>query len=215
MRTSAFTLTLFVLSGVACERSNAAGPAPAPSAATATSGSAAGRDGKDVLADVGGEPITRAEVETRAAGALQGIRQQEFDILSNVLRDMVSEKLLAAEAKKRGVSVDDLLQKEVEARAPAPAPNEVDAFYEANKQRMGGRTLDDARPLIARYLTDQKREGARSDLLASLRKTSKVKIALNPPRLDVPIPMDAPSRRRRIPPSPCRRCHTRRPARVR
>ena len=48
------------------------------------------------------EPITRAELDERAASALTRLRQEEYDVLSRTLDEMISERLVEAEADGSG-----------------------------------------------------------------------------------------------------------------
>ncbi|MCL7972341.1 MAG: SurA N-terminal domain-containing protein, partial [marine benthic group bacterium] len=53
----------------------------------------------EVLAVVGGEEITRSEVETNAGGQLTQLRQQIFDLTEQSLNQTIDGKLLDLEAE--------------------------------------------------------------------------------------------------------------------
>ena len=69
-------------------------------------------------------------------------RQQGLDAL-------IGEKVLEAEAAKRGVEgVEALLKVEVNDKVVEPTEDEVKAFYSVMARRMGGRPLEEVRPSI-------------------------------------------------------------------
>src|SRR5687767_7682735 len=65
------------------------------------------------VAHVDGRAITRGELDARAAGGLQRLAQEEYELRRQALEEIVAERLLDAEATRRGVSRDALLQAEV------------------------------------------------------------------------------------------------------
>ncbi len=85
----------------------------------------------------------------------------------------VSSLLIAAEAKKRGLTGDELLDREVNSKIPAPTDAEVRAVYDANKAQLGG-DLEAARSSIVSYLRGQRSEDARADLVNRLKMTNTV-----------------------------------------
>ncbi len=151
-------------------------------------------DPNEVLAYIGDKPVTRAEVDQKAANRLADIRQKEFDIRKATLDGMVQEQLSQKEAAARGISVDDLLKAEIEQKVTAPTKEEVNKFYEENKARMSGRTLEQVSGDIENYLKQQRSQERRRDFYKELMKKEKVTILLDPPRVTVNLQADAPAR---------------------
>ena len=90
----------------------------------------------NVLAVVNGVKITQRDfsIDTRTQVSLAQetvirTRAQELD-------RQITQMLLEAEAKRRGVPKETLLVLEVKARVPEPAEAEARAFYEQNKDRI-------------------------------------------------------------------------------
>src|SRR5262245_20281709 len=125
MRAIVTTLALVVVAGL-CPAS-AQQPAPAAGKAPAQAAAPAATDG--------GEVITRGEVEQAGRAQLSKIDEQRQAILDEKLEELIGQKLLAQEAKKRGLSVDDLLKAEVYAKAPEVPDSEVSSFMAQNKAR--------------------------------------------------------------------------------
>jgi protein-disulfide isomerase len=145
-----------------------------------------------VVAEAAGASITRQELEERAAARLRRVRQQEYDARLEALEEMVAEKLLDKEAQSRGTTREALLSAEVDAKVADPTAAEIDAVYEQNRARLGGRSRDEVVPDIVRAIRQQT-QAARGDAFRKeLRKKSAVRILLDPPRSEVAIPADAP-----------------------
>src|SRR5438874_7744712 len=65
------------------------------------------------LAEVDGVAITSEEVEKALASQLSKLEEQIYNLKRQRVEALISEKLLAKEAAKRGVSVHSLLDTEV------------------------------------------------------------------------------------------------------
>ncbi|HET6976099.1 MAG TPA: hypothetical protein VFI24_07240 [Pyrinomonadaceae bacterium] len=91
----------------------------------------------NVLAVVNGVKIREEDlsIDTRtqvslAQETVTTARAQELD-------RHINQMLLAAEAKRRGITTETLFVLEVRARVPPPTETEARAFYEQNKKRLG------------------------------------------------------------------------------
>ena len=165
---------------------------PAAGATTVTT-TASQADG-DVLARVGDETITKAEVDQALASRLMQIRQQEYELRRAAVDQLVMQKLMENEAKARGTDLPALLKAEVEDKVATPSKEEMDQFYERVKGRLGGKTREEANADLERMLRQQKAAERRNAFTEELRAKSNVQILIEPPRVDVTIPADAPVR---------------------
>ena len=159
---------------------------PAP-AATLTS------DDARPAALVAGKPITMDELDRAAANQLMRIRQQEFQVRSDILQGLIQQKLVTDEAAARNVSEADLLKTEVDDKTPAPTQDEISQYYERMKARMGGKTLDEVKGDIEKTLKAQKANERRAQFIGELSTKSDVKIMLDPPRATVSLPANVPA----------------------
>jgi protein-disulfide isomerase len=83
--------------------------------------------------------------------------------------------LLADEAKRRGLTVEKVLDAEVRDKVAQPTEAEAQAFYEKNKARMG-QDFKQSKQSIVNYLQDE-REALRAREFANmLRSTAKVEV---------------------------------------
>src|SRR5262245_49689885 len=81
---------------------------PAPAAASAGNGDSKSAGDGTVAATVAGAEITMADLDKAASNQLSKIRQQEFDVRSQVLTGLIQDKLIAKEAAARGVTAEQL-----------------------------------------------------------------------------------------------------------
>jgi len=143
-------------------------------------------DTSQVAAKLDGETITIEELDDRAKERLYvretrgGDASAVFELREEALHAWIEERVLAREAEKRGVDVDALIAEEVAARGPV-TDEEVSAFYEQNKARVQGRTLEQLAPDIRRHLDGLSEQEIRTALI----EKAEVEILLEPPRVEV------------------------------
>jgi protein-disulfide isomerase len=170
---------------LACSRTVAGSrPSPAPGA----------KDQKadpTVVATVGDQPITQGEVDARAAGRLQQIRDQEYEARRQALDEIVTDRILDREAARRGISRDELVRAEVDQKIAKPTAQDIDQVYQLNKGRMGGRSRDEMAPEIERSIVRQRSAEQAQVFMAELRRSAVVHISLTQPRVEVALPADA------------------------
>lgn len=178
-------------------------------------GCSAGADEDDaqpdeVLATVEGQPVTHAEVEEAAGEDLKAVEQQleqcrmeaeqkRHDVLEEQTRQLVRERLLRTEAESRELTEAELLQAEVESRVPEVTPEEVDAFFQQNRARLGQASKEEVAPQIEQYLAQQRRSEVYEEFIGGLEEEYGVSYEIDPYRLDVDVagepsagPEDAP-----------------------
>ncbi len=147
----------------------------------------------EVVAEVAGRTITREEVDRRAAGGLQRIEQEAYELRRQAVEELVAERLLEQEATARGVTPEALFKSEVADKVGAPTPEQVRAIYEGSRDRLGDRAFAEVAPHIERSLRDQARAEREAEFHRQLRSRSAVKVSLAPPRATVTVPADAPA----------------------
>ncbi len=102
-----------------------------PVAATSREGG-----GGKVLARVNGVEITATAVEEMIAGQLLKLDRDRHDVIGNAVESQVRDTLIGAEAEKRGMSKEELVEAEVSAKLAEVPAAEVEAFYQARKQQI-------------------------------------------------------------------------------
>src|SRR5687768_16884703 len=132
------------------------------------------------LAEVDGTVITRAEINRSGGKQLQTLRQQLYQLERQKLNEHIGATLLSREAKERGVSVSTLMEQEVNAKASPVSEEEIRAFYETNKGRIGVE-LEKIHDQIRDYLREQKIAARKLEYFKTLRSKAKVTSYLKPP----------------------------------
>jgi protein-disulfide isomerase len=139
----------------------------------------------DVVAELNGQPITEQDLMNRIKPRLARIEGQLFDIKRDGIDQIIEERLLDEEAKKKNTTVQDLLKKEVTDKVGETTDKEIQEFYDQNKARFGTKTLDDLKPQIAAQLKARKAGVYRSNLIDRLMAKADVDIYIQRPRVEV------------------------------
>jgi protein-disulfide isomerase len=134
------------------------------------------------LAEVGGEVITAEEVEKAIGVELAEHQEQIHKLKKDKIEELIREKLLAQEAARRGLSVEELLDAEVNAKVEPASEAEVEVLVEANKPRFSG-DEEALRERVRKYLEERQLQTNRSAYLESLRSQADVSIYLPPPEV--------------------------------
>jgi protein-disulfide isomerase len=143
----------------------------------------------EVLASVNGKSITSAQVEKSIAADLAKLEQQIYDLKKAKLDGLIEEQLIASEAARRGVSVDALLEAEVNSKQSKVTDEEVAVFYGANQAKLQ-KDLNAWRDQIRTFLNLQKATERRQVFVDQLRQQGKVEVLLKGPpifRAEIPV----------------------------
>ncbi len=132
------------------------------------------------IAEVNGEAITSEQVQKALGARLATLERQIYDLKRQKVEAMIDERLLEAEAAKRGVTVEALLDAEVKSKAGAASDAEVSAFYAASKSRLKGNEAE-LNERIRAHLQNQKMLERRAALIRSLRSQAQIVVNLKEP----------------------------------
>ena len=136
------------------------------------------------LALVNGKPISEGDLHI--AGKFVQLEQQRYEITLEALEEAIALRLLEAEAERRGVSTEALLESEVHGKVQEPSDLEIETFYEQQKQRIR-QPLEDVRERVAEALKAFQAAQLRDELVGRLREKSAVEVRLEPPRVPVDL----------------------------
>src|SRR5262249_61573086 len=103
---------------------------------------------------------------------------------SEALDSVIRKKLVQAEAKRKGLSVDELLKQEVDSKIPEPSDAEAKGYYFAARNA-GTHAFEDLKPQLKRLLRNAEIEQARLKYADSLRAKAEIAIYLRPPSVEV------------------------------
>jgi protein-disulfide isomerase len=132
-------------------------------------------------ARVGDEVIMLQEVEQAVRPQLAKLEEQRYEILDRKLDQLIGDRLLAQEAKRRNVSVEQLLKTEVDAKAPEVPDSDVTAFINQNRARLPKMDEKERRLKVSDHLRSQKVNEQRQSYIQALRGQAKVTVLLEEP----------------------------------
>jgi protein-disulfide isomerase len=142
----------------------------------------------DVVATVGSRSITLADADAKAMqqstatfGSMK-LGQAIYQARRAAIDDLVADLLIDEAAKAKGVTRSALIEQEITAKIQPVTESDIASFYEANRARVQGATLDQVRQPIRSYLTQDRMQTIRGQYLDTLRTKTAVRIALDPPR---------------------------------
>jgi protein-disulfide isomerase len=139
---------------------------------------------KEPIAVVGTEHIYDDDLLPLVQSQVFPLRLQEYDIKNKALENLVSQKLVELEAKKKEISVEELLNQEVDAKVPEPTEAEIQALYIVQKEQLR-RSYEELKPQLQQLLKQAKLQQARQDYYKHLRDQSSVTILLKKPTIQV------------------------------
>jgi protein-disulfide isomerase len=134
-----------------------------------------------------GQKVTWGELNEKIKDQLSELDQQKYQLRKQTLDGVINEKLVEAEATKRGVTAQELLKKEVEDKVTAPSEEEMRKLYDqaqAQGQIPPGASYDQLKPRIQQFLSGPALENRRREFFTQLREGSKVNVSLPAPARD-------------------------------
>lgn len=132
------------------------------------------------IAMVDGQPLFKKDLKGTSGARLMRIRQQEFDAESEALDSLIREKVVEIEAKKQGLTVEQLYKKEVDAKIAEPSEAEVRGYYYAIKSRTT-LPLSKLEPQIKKLIMDSEIRDGRDAYADSLQAKAEIRILLKAP----------------------------------
>ena len=184
----ASALAVIGCAGTAESRSASATPKPAASGTPAVEAPGA------VVASGGGLQITMSELDAKlGADTLADLRQKEYDLRSAALEELLGEKLIEKEAAARGISVEELKDREINKKTPPPNKAEVDRLYQQNQPRLSRLSRERGIETVEGAIQNRDRQTRAAAFRHELMKKHAVKVLIEPPRYAVSVPSDAPA----------------------
>jgi protein-disulfide isomerase len=181
IRTAALATAL--VAAIACQAPRSAQPGQA----------AQKQDPKSPVAKISGQTVTAGELDELVKKDLaqleQQYQQQRYELRRQALESLLRRRAFEAKAKQQGVTTEELVNKDVAAKIPEPSDEEIRALYD--RAKAGGQQLpplDQVKPDIARFIKNQKGQGALADYYENLKKEMGIEVLLpayEPPKVAV------------------------------
>jgi hypothetical protein len=168
-------------------------------AQTAPAGQSTQQSADTVVAEVSGRKVTMKELDDRWQALAPADRSRAIQLMyqnrRNILDQMIGDLLIQDAAKSSDMTVDKYLEQEIAKRQQPVSETDIKQFFEANKERTQGRSLEELQQPIREFLTNQRQQQARAQLVDDLKKKAPaaVRVMLDPPRETIELVAHDPS----------------------
>ncbi|MFL5349583.1 MAG: DsbA family protein [Hyalangium sp.] len=194
MRPSRFVLAALLAASFAAGCNKQTSPAASPTtASTNAAGAQCDLPSDQVVGtfklDGAEQKVTYGELTARIGAPLADLEKKKQELLKRGLDGYVIEKLVQAEAKKRGMANEDaLLKAEVEEKVAPPSDAEIQKVFDQAKA--GGQlpaevTLEQVKPQIVNMLGEQAKRDKAQAFFADLKSKADVQNMLPEKRTQV------------------------------
>lgn len=137
-------------------------------------------DGRTVLASVGDEKLTAARASLRMETAEADVRIKTLEAEKGAVERVIHDRLLAAEAKRQGISTDELVQREVTSKLAPASDAELKAEWEKFRKFYGD-DFEQARDRVKKSVESDRKAAADKAFDARLREGHAVRVLIDVP----------------------------------
>ncbi|MFZ1050056.1 MAG: thioredoxin domain-containing protein [Candidatus Sulfotelmatobacter sp.] len=145
---------------------------------------AIGQDSSSVVAEIAGQKVTADELEQKEAGKLLQAKYKYYLAERDALEQFIDDQLLEMQAKKEGVTLDELFKRHVAIHVPEPTEDQLRFYYEGVQT---DEPYETARPNIIDTVHQLRTKKARDAYIAELRAQYGVVVELNQPSAHVEV----------------------------
>ena len=149
--------------------------------------------GNPVVATIDGYAIRMNDLDQRwrdeDPGSFAHVQQEQYESRRRALDSILGTYLLEQEAKRRGTTVDKLLESELSRLVPTPSEAQILEAYTASRLAAQGISLGDARESLTEALSRQQNQSAAlAQYLDELRSAARgLNVAFDAPRQPIPV----------------------------
>jgi len=154
----------------------------------------------DVVATVGSRSFTLAEADAKALqqpastfGPMK-LGQALYQARRAAIDELVADALLDQAAKAKGVERSALIEQEITSKITPVTDADIAAWYDMNRARVQGATLEQVRQPIRSYLTQERMQEVRGKYLDTLKASTAVRVSLEPPRQQLAAVPNSPTK---------------------
>ena len=137
-----------------------------------------------VVAKVSGRNLTMADLQQKEGGKLLQAEYQYYLNERKALEELIDNRLLADEAQRLNLSLDQLLNTEVYKGVKDPTEDQLEVYYEGLDTQD---PYEAVRADVLQHLRELRRTKARAAYVENLRKQANINVMLQPPAADVNI----------------------------
>ena len=139
-----------------------------------------------VLAKIGGEEITEESLIGEDKVDFFDLKKREYELKMDRLNKLMVDKLVGAEAKKAGMSLDEFMTKKVTKGDIKISTKDYDNFVK-EKRIPETQINPQIKERINNYLQSQKKQEMVQAYVANLTKNNPVEVYFNKPKMEVKV----------------------------
>jgi protein-disulfide isomerase len=136
------------------------------------------------IATVEGQPIYEQDLMAVVGQHLLDLRNQEYKVKNDALDTLIRKKLIESEAKKKGLTPEELLKQEVDSKIPEPSDDEAKGYFLA-AENQATLPFETVKLQVKQFIRNAETQRARKKYEDSLRAKAEVSILLQPPSVQV------------------------------
>jgi protein-disulfide isomerase len=140
------------------------------------------QDSSDVIAEIGGHSVTAGEVEQKESSKLLQAKYKYYVAEKDALEQYLDDQILEMQAKKEGVSIDELLKRHVTVNVQEPTEDQLRFYFEGVQT---DESYETARQNIIDTVKQLRLKKARAAYIADLRADWGVVVELAQPSAKV------------------------------
>lgn len=141
-------------------------------------------DPSSVVARVGDTNLTMADLQHQEGGKLLQAQYQYYLNERKSLEELIDNQLLSDEAKRRNISLDQLLNTEVYKGVKDPTEDQLEVYYEGLDTQ---EPYEAVRADVLSHIRELRRTKARAAFVENLRNQAKINVLLMPPSADLSL----------------------------
>ena len=135
-----------------------------------------------VVAEVSGHKLTTEDLQQKESGKLLQARYSFYLSQRKALEDLIDDQLLANAAQAQGLTVDQLLEKEVYKQVKDPTEDQLRVYYEGVETT---ESYEAVRTQVLEHIREIRRKKAKAAYIDSLRKEANISVMLMSPEMSV------------------------------
>ena len=141
----------------------------------------------EVVAEIAGHKVTADELQQKEAGKLLQAQYKYYLAERDVLDVYIGETLMDLQAKKEGITVDELIKRHITANIKEPTEDQLRFYYEGVQTE---ESYESARPNIIDTVHQLRMKKVRDAYVADLRAQYGVVVELAQPSAHVEVAND-------------------------
>jgi len=143
-----------------------------------SAGNALAQTDTTVVAEVNGVKLTVADLEQEESAKLLQAHNQYYQSEKKALEDLIEKRLLEQKAKHDGLTVDQLIDRDIKSQLQDPTDDQMKVYYEGLETEQPYETV---RPKILEKIRQLRVDKARAAYVRVLRAQSNVIVELASP----------------------------------